>query len=179
MGLAGRRRVILYERVCFSVPIAVYLLSLMAHLSAHACVHVWMHSTGWRVGSCLWLPPEQGRSFCLLRWNSRLLILPNLWMFHARVQQDWADLWTGYRWAKQTFAFCTSGWEDEVGAEWLFSFESTEADLGACLSFPFHRNPTGPRLTLLWFPAWVLTSLVIRGIWLLPSAQPRSWRSMT
>lgn len=39
-----------------------------------------------------------------------------------------------------------------MGEEWLFCFEFAGADLGACLSFFPHSNPTGPRLTFFVSP---------------------------
>ena len=98
MGLAGRRGVSLNERVCISVPIAVYLSSLIAHLSEclSACLNAFYQSSG----SCLWLPPRTG--FFLLSAQVKFqaahtVILPNFWMSYARVHQAWAGLWTGCR----------------------------------------------------------------------------------
>lgn len=97
MGLTGRR-VSLYERVCISAPKAVYLSSLIAHLSEclSACLNAFYQS----LGSYLWLPPRT--EFFLLSAQVKFqavytVILPNFWMSHARVHQAWAGLWRGCR----------------------------------------------------------------------------------
>ena len=71
MGFAGRRRVSLYEKVCFSVPIAVYLVPLGAHLSAD--LSVCMSECRLLESGKLSLHWEQDPYFCLLRWKSKLL----------------------------------------------------------------------------------------------------------
>lgn len=78
MGLAGRRRVNLYERVCFPVPIPVDLLPLNEHLSAGLSAR--LNAICWSLGSCLWLPPGTG-SFLLSAQvkvqAAHIVILPN------------------------------------------------------------------------------------------------------
>lgn len=150
----AERRGSLHERVCISVPVAVCLLSLTAHLSVRLSVH--LNAFCWSLGSCLWLG----------LWNR---VLPSicsgetpgcLYSYPAKfldvLHQSPSGLgWLGDRlqMSQADIAFCIlvgrTGWEQngfpvlsQLGVIWE-----------PCVSFLFHSNPPGPRLTLLWFLA--------------------------
>lgn len=178
MGLAGRRRVSLYERVSISVPVAMYLLSLTAHLSAR------LNAFCWSLGSCLWLAPwnrvppfvcsgeTPGSSY---NHSAKFLDVPH--------QSPLGLRWPGYslKMRPADVAFCSQVGKMGWGAEWFSCVESAGVDLGALSLLSLTQKSHRPQADPSVVPG---SSAGLSGhrmglVVAISPAQARPWRSTT